>query len=165
MTKRKKKDESEGKVLGACEYEAGGSECDRKAVVEVNGWALCGYHKKYGPTLDVRGQKSADSPENLDKIEQHNQGVTDRNNGVAAQAAFTPYSVYADLCELTDRVEKNMKRVPKGRQVAAYLNSARLLLLDEMSSVAGDVDPNQVQLPLGSAAADEPDPEVDGDDQ
>lgn len=157
--KGKRKDESEGNALGACEY-PGSVECDRNAVIQTNGWALCGYHKKYGPTLDVRGQTDTD------KIEEHNQGIEERNNGVAAQAAFTPYAVYADLCELTDRVEKNMKRVPKGRQIAAYLNSARLVLLDEMSSVAGDVDPRQVQLPLGgSATAEEPEPEVDGDDQ
>jgi len=166
--KGKKIDETEGNVLGACEY-PGSVECDRKAVIQTNGWALCGYHKKYGPTLDERGTKPADTNENTDKIDIHNQGIEERNNGVAAQVAFTPYAVYADLCALTDRVENNMKRVPKGRQIAAYLNSARLVLLDEMSSVAGDVDPKQVQLPLDNASAtnatDDPEPEVEGDDK
>ncbi|MCL4305089.1 hypothetical protein KJZ99_04195 [bacterium] len=132
--------------IGLCQYETKSrngqspQRCCKPAVEEINGHLLCTVHKKYGPTMDRR----TDS----EKIEAHNQGVEERNNGAAAQSAFTTYEVYADLCELTDRIEKHIKRVPKGRQVAAYLNSARLLLLDEMSSAADEVDPRQEALPL-----------------
>lgn len=165
MPRGKKSQSTE--VLGGCEYTVGGTDCNEDAVEQINGYALCRHHKKYGHNLLPRDgsllAQAAEGRENADKIEEHNQGVTERNNGAAAQAAFTPYAVYADLCALTDRVENNMKRVPKGRQIAAYLNSARLLLLDEMSSVAGDVDPLQVPLPLD--AASDPEPDVEGDDQ
>ncbi len=132
--------------LGLCQYEtkkkAGQSpqRCCRPAVEEINGHLLCIMHKKYGATMEPHTES--------EKIEAYNQGVEERNNGAAAQSAFTTFAVYADLCELTDRIEKHIKRVPKGRQVAAYLNSARLLLLDEMSSAADEVDPRQETLPI-----------------
>lgn len=94
MTRKKKIDESGGNVLGYCEYAAGGTECDRKAVTQINGWALCSHHKRYGETMEFRG---AGKPDDSAKIEEHNAETAFRNEGVADHA-FTPYTVYNEHC-------------------------------------------------------------------
>lgn len=65
---RKKLDESGGNVLGACEYQAGGMDCDRHAVVQINGWALCIFHKKYGEQLSPRPNSAPNPPLDSDTM-------------------------------------------------------------------------------------------------